>query len=147
MAHRALAFVMKTITCWNTLYGHVPNIYIICRNNVGRTWWRWVSPPSFDQVVPRDDLRSRHRCDDEALAGCCDQDPLTNMVSASQICIDCAIIFVAQTQPRSSRHGEMFDLEKAPNSSTAGIFGAQDTNFTPLYLWLILRRLRTLVNS
>ena len=107
----------------------------------------WVTPPSFDQVVPRDDLRSRHRCDDEALAGCCDQDPLTNMVSASQICIDCAIIFVAQTQPRSSRHGEMFDLEKAPNSSTAGIFGAQDTNFTPLYLWLILRRLRTLVNS
>lgn len=119
MAHRALAFVMKTITCWNTLYGHVPNIYIICRNNVGRTWWRWVSPPSFDQVVPRDDLRSRHRCDDEALAGCCDQDPLTNMVSASQICIDCAIIFVAQTQPRSSRHGEMFDLEKVLNSSTA----------------------------
>ena len=90
---------------------------------------------------------ARHRCDDEALAGCCDQDPLTNMVSASQICIDCAIIFVAQTQPRSSRHGEMFDLEKAPNSSTAGIFAAQDTNFTPLYLWLILRRLRTFINS
>ena len=62
---------------------------------------------------------ARHRCDDEALAGCCDQDPLTNMVSASQICIDCAIIFVAQTQPRSSRHGQMFDLETAPNSSTA----------------------------